>query len=274
MRFYVKYETAQEGPFDLVTMVRKIRNGAITSELLVLEENDEKAVPAGEHPQLLSFFQEIQMEAMRGESRGTGGKNVIRFSSLLKRGWNFLVSHHFSAVCSAVLLGVTLLLATIFTAILPDFMAVLNILLSWIAFNFLLSILLIIFLRIYRSQPCDLHSLSLVIKRSAVPLLFCAALTGIFSAIGAVLLLIPGLIAIALYSFAPLLIVERHYDFWAAMETSRKTILKQGRPLFEAVFGFTVINFIAGFPFVIPLAVTLPITYGALAEVFDEIPFD
>lgn len=271
MKFYVKYETMQEGPFDLVAMVRKIRNGSVSAELLVLEENDEMATPAAEHPQLKSFFREIELLSAREEPHSE--THNFGFISSLKKGFKFLTNNHFSAIYSAALLGICLMFAALFAAILPDFMAVLNTLLVWIVAQFMLGVLLFMFLRIHRGQPHDPHTLYSLISRYFVPLAFCAALTGIFTGLGIGLLIVPGLALIGFYCFAPLLIIDQNYDFWDAMETSRKTVLAHGRPLFEIVFGFALLNFIAGLCFVLPLAVTLPITYGALAELYDEIKF-
>lgn len=272
MHFYVKYDTNQEGPFDLVSMVRKIRNGMITPEQLVLEEQDEKAVPASEHPQLKSFFREIEL--LTAQSDTAHSTSTLSFSSSFKKGWKFLVGHQFSAIYSAGIIGMCLAVAVLFNLILPDFMSSLTWLLIWIANQFFLGILLFLFVRCHRGQPYDPHSIYISAQRYFVPLIFCATLTGVFSGLGMILLIIPGLVMLALYCFAPLLIIDQNYDFWDAMETSRKTVLAHGRPLFEVVFGFALINFLAGALFLLPLAITLPITYGALAELYDEIKFN
>ncbi len=271
MRFYIKNETAQEGPFDLVAMVRKIRSGSISPDLLVLEEHDEVAVPAGQHPQLHSFFREMEIEAARVETRGD--TRTLAFVPAFKRGIQFLIANHFSAIYGAVAIGSTLLLFTLLTAILPSFMSPLSLLLSWIFLQFSLGILLFMCLRLHRGQTHDLSSVLPFIRRSAIPLAFCSALVGIFSVIGSFVLIVPGIVALALYSFAPLLIIEQNYDFWDAMELSRKTVMKHGRSLFEVVFGFAVVNVLAGALYGLPLAVALPITFGALAEIFDELDF-
>jgi GYF domain 2 len=281
MRFYVKNDTAQDGPFDLLMMVRKIRNGTVTATALVLEERDAEAVPAAEHPELIGFFREIELEGLRVESPQSAP--ALGFSSAFKRGVRFLIAHQFSAVYGVAPLGCALLLFMILSAILPDFASPLSALLAWIFLQFALGILLFVFLRMHRGQTLDITSLTPFIRHNLTPLIFCAALVGVFSAIGGLLfvvpgmlslvLTVPGVIVLAFYSFAPLLIIEKNYHFWEAMESSRKTVLAQGRPLFEVVFGFALINVLAGCLYGLPLALALPVTFGALAEIFDEIEF-
>lgn len=281
MRFYVKNDTAQDGPFDLLTMVRRIRNGSITATALVLEEKDEAAVPAGEHPELVGFFREVEVEGLRIESPKSAP--ALGFFSAFKRGLRFLVANQFSAVYGIAPLGGALLILMLLTAILPDFAAPLSALIAWIFLHFSLGILIFVFLRMHRGQTLDIASLIPFLRRNLTALIFCAALVGVFSAVGGLLFVVPGMLSLALtvpgviilglYSFAPLLIIERNQHFWEAMETSRKTVLAQGRPLFEVVFGFALINVLAGGLYGLPLALALPVTFGALAEIFDEIEF-
>jgi hypothetical protein len=272
MRFYVKHATTQDGPFDLVTMVRKIRNSQIEADFLVIEDGDEKPIIASEHPQLKTFFREIELLSAHTEN---GDKHPpLSFIIYFKKGWNFLTTHQFAAIYSAGTLCICLLLAFLFNLILPSFMASLNWLLIWIMVQLLLSALLVMFLRIHRGQSYDPHTLFSILSHYKVPLLFCASITGVFTGLGLGLLVIPGLALMGLYCFAPLLIIDQNFDFWDAMETSRKTVLAHGRPLFEIVFGFALLNFLAGICFVLPLALTLPLTYGALAELYDELKFN
>ncbi len=62
----------------------------------------------------------------------------------------------------------------------------------------------------------------------------------IFTGLGAILLIIPGFIVAALYTFTLPLIMEKRLGFWTAMEKSRKTIWKN----WAAFTIFGIISFI------------------------------
>jgi multisubunit Na+/H+ antiporter MnhG subunit len=54
------------------------------------------------------------------------------------------------------------------------------------------------------------------------------------------------------------------------METSRKTTFAKGVDFYGVVFALIVINFIGAILFLVPLVLTLPVTFYALAELYDE----
>jgi hypothetical protein len=54
------------------------------------------------------------------------------------------------------------------------------------------------------------------------------------------------------------------------MEISRKTVLKGGMENAGVIYALFVINFLAALCALLPLAITLPITIGAIVEMYDE----
>lgn len=272
MNYFIKDGIAQAGPFALTDIVRKIRNGSLTDDMMVVGENEAEPVLAAEHPELKSFFREV--EAGHARQQSSDGMRSLSFMPWFMRGWVFLTEHHETVVFGAIALGFTLVTAAIAYYLFPGFIGSLFPVITGMAAMFSISTLSLAFLRLTRGQTVDPHTLFDKMKRHALPLIYFSAMAGIFVSLGMFLLVVPGLLVLAFYSFTPFLIAERNMDFWEAMETSRKTILREGRPLFEVVFGFAVVNFMGGILFVLPLLITLPVTYGALAALYDETSFD
>jgi uncharacterized membrane protein len=93
----------------------------------------------------------------------------------------------------------------------------------------------------------------------------------LLTGIGLVLFIIPGIYLIVAYSFSVLMAVFGGFDFWTAMEESRKLISVR----WWKFFGFTLIligiNVIAALPYGIGLLVTIPVSFYATYVVFEEI---
>lgn len=268
MQFYIKYGNVQDGPFDLVTMIRKIRNKEISRETLVLEEKDSYAVAAYEHPRLQSFYEEMKEdfveEGLEPYFTGNG------FVYALQKGWSFFQHYPNCVLFSSGFLFVVLLMGALFSGLLPDF---LGIFLGWTVFHFLNGAVLLAMKQLNTHHRVDFQSITTRYLGHLKPLLLYSITIAFLSAIGGIFLVIPALFLLTLYIFAPLLILEENYSFWDAMETSKQTVIQHGRKLFEILFGLTVVNFVAALFFLLPLAITIPITYIVIIDLYDKTPF-
>ena len=96
-----------------------------------------------------------------------------------------------------------------------------------------------------------------------VPALSSSLLILIFTVMGLVLLVIPGLIFGSWYLFTYLFIIDRGMDFWPAMEASRKLAFNDivGFALFFLVIG--IVNFLGFLFFFVGTLVTVPLTFIA-----------
>jgi hypothetical protein len=103
-----------------------------------------------------------------------------------------------------------------------------------------------------------------------VPLIFITIVSGIFVLIGVILLLVPGIYLAISYQFANMLVIFLGYDFWEAMEFSRKIITKK----WWHFFGFTIvlglIN-ILGAITIVGILFTAPATMCMLFCAFEDI---
>jgi uncharacterized membrane protein len=104
-----------------------------------------------------------------------------------------------------------------------------------------------------------------------VPSLVAVLLVSIFSAIGFLLCIIPGIVVIAMYQFVYLFIADKKMDFWPAMEASH-AIVKQD------YFGFTLfivaaglINLLGVLACAVGLLVTIPMTYMAITLAYRDL---
>lgn len=104
-----------------------------------------------------------------------------------------------------------------------------------------------------------------------IPTLVAALLIGLFTAIGAVFCIIPGLVIAAMYKFTYLFIVDKRMDFWPAMEASHAVVKND-------YFGFTMflllavlVNILGALCCIVGLLVTVPVTIAAITIAYKEI---
>ena len=71
-----------------------------------------------------------------------------------------------------------------------------------------------------------------------IPTLVAALLIGLFTCLGTLLCIIPGLVVAAMYKFAYLFIVDKRMDFWPAMQASHAVVKND-------YFGFTMFLLLA-----------------------------
>ncbi len=271
------------GPYDIVMIVRKIRNGSVTGDTLIQTSDSDIIKPAIEWAQLAEFFTETKDEWTESVAEGhLHHHNLLR---TLSGGWRFLQRNHISSVFSGLLvLALIFMVAAIHLTMTPAF-RIFAYMASVMVGHFLFSCYMLVILRTVRGQPVDGPYLQSKILPVIGQLLISSLLISFIAIIGLALLVTSnvvevsvvglviitiGLFVLTIYAFAPLLILDQQYDFWDAMEASRKSVMKSGAENIGVLFGLFVINFIAGLAILLPMALTLPITTGALAEIYDE----
>lgn len=89
--------------------------------------------------------------------------------------------------------------------------------------------------------------------------------------LGFVLLIIPGIYLLVAYFFATSLVIEKRFDFWTALETSRKLVTKQ----WFSFFGFNILLFLLNLGglllFGIGALVTFPLTFCIVVAAYEDI---
>jgi uncharacterized membrane protein len=104
-----------------------------------------------------------------------------------------------------------------------------------------------------------------------IPTLVAALLIGLFTCLGTLLCIIPGLVVAAMYKFAYLFIVDKRMDFWPAMEASHAVVKND-------YFGFTMflllavlVNLLGALCCIVGLFVSVPVTIAAITVAYKEI---
>ncbi len=104
-----------------------------------------------------------------------------------------------------------------------------------------------------------------------LPTLVASLLIGIFTFLGILALIIPGLVVAAMYKFTYLFIVDKQMDFWPAMQASHAVVRKDyvGFTVFlVAAFLVNVLGFLC---LIVGLLVTVPMTFAAVTVAYKEI---
>ena len=104
-----------------------------------------------------------------------------------------------------------------------------------------------------------------------IPTLVASLLIALFTFLGTLACIIPGLVVAAMYKFTYLFILDKRMDFWPAMQASH-AIVKQD------YFGFTMfliaaffVNLLGVLCCVVGVFVTIPITFAAITVAYQEI---
>jgi uncharacterized membrane protein len=104
-----------------------------------------------------------------------------------------------------------------------------------------------------------------------VPALVAAIVISLFSFVGFLLCIIPGLVVTAMYKFTYLFIVDKRMDFWPAMQASH-AIVKQD------YFGFTMfllamigVVILGAICCIIGVFIAIPVTLAAITVAYKEI---
>ena len=93
----------------------------------------------------------------------------------------------------------------------------------------------------------------------------------VLTAIGFVLLVLPGVYFSVAYLFAMPLVVERGLKFWPAMETSRRIISRNWFGLFGFTLAIAAVNFIGALLLGVGLLATVPWSVCTLAVAYERI---
>jgi len=104
-----------------------------------------------------------------------------------------------------------------------------------------------------------------------VPTLVASLAITLFTFLGSLLCIIPGLVVAAMYKFTYLFIVDKRMDFWPAMQASHNVVRND-------YFGFTMflllaalVNILGALCCIVGLLVTLPMTFAAITLAYQEV---
>jgi uncharacterized membrane protein len=104
-----------------------------------------------------------------------------------------------------------------------------------------------------------------------LPLLLLSLVAGLFIGIGMLLLIIPGLYLLVAYMFASYLVVDRHLDFWPAMDLSRRTVNPRWFGYFAFALLVILLNLAGAIALGVGLLVTIPLSFCAVTAAYGDL---
>ncbi len=104
-----------------------------------------------------------------------------------------------------------------------------------------------------------------------LPSLIASILISVFTTIGFILCIIPGIVVSAMFMFTYLFILDKRMDFWPAMEASHAIVKKDYLGFSLFVLAAMLLNFVGLLCLVVGLLVTIPITFAAVTVAYREL---
>lgn len=275
--FYIQHEHRQHGPFDMMSMIRKIRNGQLQRDTMIIIMGEESSRRAADITEFYEIFEEVE----RSGDDGDEGRAVptFAFMQLLKNGTEVLLGN----LVTSVYTGMFLLLLSISLLVFHQVAGGMGLaVLGSITGTFLFFFYQLAILRKIRMQLLNGQFLSSSIKRSGLQLFIVALIIGmavfgiplllaqLLGPLALALILLPGSLIMMFMFFAPILVADRGMKATEAMRASYASMRSLGRDNFITLYLVMLVNFIGAACLLIPLILTLPISVAALCEIYDD----
>jgi hypothetical protein len=276
MAYYIEYDGGNDGPFDLLGIIRKVRNGSLQKHHLVSRDDDIRPKPAYQHPDLYDVF--IEQDKVDQEQDNIPADQNISFVGLIKSGISVLKEDQTAAVLTGIFLIILFFLVGISTMTLPVLVAGLIVpILAFMCFE----VCLIAILRLSRVQMLSFRYITEIIRTHGISLLVAALpaalvaftipwlLSDIIGKGAWGLMVIAGFPVIAYFFYVPLLVADRNMGIREAFAINNKVMRSIGLELYLLILGLLLINVVAAAFIILPL-LTLPITLLGLMTLYDH----
>lgn len=275
MEYYIKATGKADGPHDLLAIMRKVRNGTVTEDTPLATSLFEEPKPAGSYKELSDFFAEAGEPQRHAAPAAPRGPRSI--TSLLASGTEFLKNNFGAAIYSGLFMIGWVIIGIFFGGKGGVIMPLLGIGFCY----FLLGGYFYGIIRMVRGNPItpglilgkmgstatNMGVVSLVVAVLMLPPVLLTSLMGEEMLYVTLPVLFIFLLSIfTVFSFTPLLITQKNFDFWDAMRGSLRVVTMNNGQNLGNVFGLMAMNFL--FCFAMP--VIFPITMAALVELYDE----
>jgi hypothetical protein len=104
-----------------------------------------------------------------------------------------------------------------------------------------------------------------------IPTLVASLLIGLFTFLGTLACVIPGLVVAAMYKFTYLFIVDKQMDFWPAMQASHAVTKQDYFGFTMFLLGAVLVNILGFLCCIVGLFVTIPVTFAAITIAYQEV---
>lgn len=105
----------------------------------------------------------------------------------------------------------------------------------------------------------------------ALPILLISIVSGFLILLGTLCLILPGIYLSVAYMLGMPLLLDKHLDFWPALETSRKLVTKKWFTFFGFSLLLSLLNVLGLIVVGIGLLVTIPLTFCTIAAAYEDI---
>jgi len=127
------------------------------------------------------------------------------------------------------------------------------------------------FLRLSRGESASIADVFSGFGPAIAPLILCGVVSGLLISFGYFLCIVPGIYLSICWHLAPLLVLDKHLEFWPAMELARKVVTRHFWPMLGlAIVAFLLLlagTLCCG----IVVFVTGPIATGAAVEAYRKL---
>jgi uncharacterized membrane protein len=127
------------------------------------------------------------------------------------------------------------------------------------------------FLRLSRGETASVADVFSGFGPSIGPLILCSIVAGLLITLGGIFCIVPGLFLMICWQFAPLLVIDKHLEFWHAMELSRKAVMRHFGPILGLAIVWFLLHLAGTLCCGIVVFVTGPIATGAIVEAYRKL---
>jgi hypothetical protein len=104
-----------------------------------------------------------------------------------------------------------------------------------------------------------------------IPLMLGGLVSSMLTAFGLILLILPGVYLYVSWIFTAMLIIDRKYDFWPAMEISRRVVTAQWWRVFVLLIMAGILGSLGFLALFIGVFFTIPIFFGSVAVAYETL---
>jgi hypothetical protein len=104
-----------------------------------------------------------------------------------------------------------------------------------------------------------------------IPLMLGGLVSSMLTVFGMILLILPGIYLAVAWIFTSMLIIDRKYDFWPAMEISRRVVTAQWWRIFVLLILAGIIGSLGVIVLFVGVFFTIPIFFGSVAVAYETL---